>query len=158
MASTENVSEEVLTTLRKIMRAISLHSKKLVQQYGLTTPQILVLKEILKLGEITAGVLARNVNLSQATVTSILDRLEKRGHITRERSTVDKRKVIVRATRQGKEVFANAPKLLQEDFLSEFSKIEDWEQTLMLSALQRLAAMMNAKSLEAAPLLHGDDL
>ena len=75
MSNQLNKSDEVLKTLRRIIRVIDLHSKKLVQKYGLTGPQMLVLKELLSLNELPVSVLAKNVSLSHATVTSMLDRL-----------------------------------------------------------------------------------
>jgi DNA-binding MarR family transcriptional regulator len=104
-------------------------------------------------GEITAGVLAREVSLSQATVTSILDRLERKGLLVRERSADDKRKVMVSLTEEGGQALEKAPTLMQESFIKDFNRLEDWEQNLILSSLQRVAGMMNASDLDAAPLL-----
>ena len=39
------------------------------------------------------------------------------------------------------------------NFVEEFGKLQDWEQTLILSSLQRIATMMEAKEIEAAPIL-----
>ena len=102
------------------------------------------------------GQLARLIDLSHATVTSILDRLEKRGLVSRIRSTVDKRRVMVGITEAGNTVLAGAPPLLQEQFVEQFQRLSTWEQTLILSSLQRLAAMMNAQGLDASSTLIGE--
>jgi len=39
------------------------------------------------------------------------------------------------------------PSLLNEDFNQKFNKLEDWEQTLILSSIQRIASMMEAEKL-----------
>ena len=158
MSNQLNKSDEVLKTLRRIIRVIDLHSKKLVQKYGLTGPQMLVLKELLSLNELPVSVLAKNVSLSHATVTSMLDRLEKKGYIKRTRDHKDKRKIFVKATIMAEKVFETAPNLLQENFVEVFYKLEDWEQTLILSSLQRVASMMGAKKLDAAPILAVGDI
>lgn len=158
MDNLSNKSDEVLKTLRKIIRVIDLHSKKLVQKYGLTGPQMLVLKELLNLKELSVSLLAKNISLSNATVTSMLDRLEKKGYIQRIRDHRDKRKVFVKATAMAEKVFETAPNLLQENFVETFYKLEDWEQTLILSSLQRVAMMMGAKKLDAAPILAIGDI
>ena len=145
--------EEVLVSLRQIIRAIDLHSKHLERESGLTGPQLLIIKLIGTYGEVTSGVIAREASLSQATVTSILDRLERKGLLNRERSAQDKRKVMVSLTVDGKEALKNAPALMQESFIRIFNQLEDWEQSLVLSSLQRVADMMNATDLDAAPLL-----
>jgi len=148
----EDVSVEVLSSLRRIIRAIDLHSKRLMQKHGLTGPQLYVLKE---LGggrqEISVGTIALKVSISSATVTDIVARLEKRGLVQRVRSTADKRKVLVRATAEGENLLASAPPLLQEQFIAKFRQLEAWEETFILSALQRLVAMMEAEDVAAPP-------
>ena len=79
MARKRDISEEVLVTIRQIVRAIDLHSKKLAKTYGLTGPQLIVLQEIADRDVLTTGDLAKNISLSHATVTSIVDRLVARG-------------------------------------------------------------------------------
>ncbi|MFN3234176.1 MAG: MarR family winged helix-turn-helix transcriptional regulator [Gammaproteobacteria bacterium] len=146
-------SDELLISLRRIIRAISLHSKKLEQKYGLTGPQVLLLKEINLHANIPVSVLAKNVNLSKPTVTSILDRLEKKGYITRTKDLQDRRKVLVQAKANANKIFSKAPSLLQESFIENFNQLEEWEQSLMVSTLQRISSMMNAETIDAAPVL-----
>jgi len=145
--------EQVLMALRRITRAIDLHSRRLVQSHGLTGPQTLLLKSLLDGGEISVGTLAQRISLSQATVTDILNRLEKRGLVRRVRSETDKRRVHVKATEACDRLLENSPPLLQEQFAERFDMLEEWEQTLMLSTLQRVAAMMDARDLPVSPVL-----
>lgn len=144
---------DVLITLRRIIRAIDMRSRRLMQQAGFTGPQLLVLQALGQHEEMSAGELAREVNLSQGTITSILDRLEKRELIKRVRSDSDRRKVFVTLTDNGKEQLASAPTLLQEHFIERFSELKDWEQHQILASLQRLAEMMDAQNIDAAPVL-----
>ena len=155
--------DEVLVALRRVIRATDLRSKQLVKTAGLTTPQLLLLQSIRKKGEVSIGELASDISLSQATVTNILDRLEKRGIIYRERSNHDKRKVHAYLTEQGNEILKNAPTLLQENFIHQFGDLEEWEQTMIISSLERIAHMMGAEHIDASPVLdtgvldqHGD--
>jgi hypothetical protein len=57
------------------------------------------------------------------------------------------------ATEQARETLKGSPPLLQERFLDQFLALADWEQNLLLSSLQRIAAMMDAEHIEAAPVL-----
>src|SRR5690606_33271932 len=91
--------------------------------------------------------------LSQATITTILDRLEKRELIQRTRGSTDKRRVYARLTEAGSALLEKAPTPLQEEFIERFSELNDWEQSLILSSLQRVAAMMNAGDIDASPVL-----
>lgn len=146
-------SDYVMIALRKIIQAIDMNSKKLVKRVGLTGPQLVILQEISKLGEVTAGEIARAVSLSQATLTGILERMENRGLVSRRRSVNDKRRVMVSLTGKGKLVLDDAPPLMQEAFVEKFSSIEEWEQTMILSSLQRLVSIMDAKAIQVAPFL-----
>ena len=130
-----------------------MHSKRLEKESGLTGPQLLVLQQLTTHEELTAGVIAREISLSQPTVTSIIDRLERKGLLKRERNQHDKRKVMLSMTEAGRAAVAKAPALLQDSFVRTFNQLEDWEQTLILSSLQRVSDMMNAAELDAAPLL-----
>ncbi len=145
--------DQVLVALRQIIRAIDLHSKRLEKETGLTGPQLLVLQKVAAHGEQTAGVIAREISLSQPTVTSIIDRLERKGMLRRERNQLDKRKVTLSLTDTGRTTAQDAPTLLQESFIHAFNHLEEWEKTLILSSLQRVSVMMNASQLDAAPLI-----
>ncbi|MFM4805113.1 MarR family winged helix-turn-helix transcriptional regulator [Aeromonas bivalvium] len=145
--------DEVLIALRQIIRAIDMHSKRLIKEAGLTAPQLLLLKGINELGQISMRQLANHTNMSQATATTIMDRLESRQLVERVRSQTDKRKVHATLTEQGRQLLSNAPTPLQDHFIQRFQALEGWEQTLLLSSLQRISHMMNASNIDAAPVL-----
>ena len=146
-------SDALLVALRQINRAIDLHSKRLKKETGQTTPQLMVLKALEKNGRAKPSVIAKSVHLSHATVTSIADRLEKSKMVTREKSADDRRSVEIVLTDKGRDCIENAPEMLQEDFLVSFSRLESWEQSLLISSVQRIAVMMDADRLESAPIL-----
>jgi len=145
--------QEVLVALRRVIRATDLHSKHLSKTTGLTAPQMLLMQTIRDKGEVTIGELANEISLSQATVTTILDRLEKREFVYRERSKEDKRKVHAYLTDQATEVLKEAPIPLQEHFTRQFGDLQEWEQTMIISGLQRVAQMMDAQHIDASPVL-----
>lgn len=146
--------DEVLVAIRQIIRSIDLHSRKLNKSTGLTGPQLVIMQALEQVDENhTIRELSNMVNLSQATVTTILDRLEAKQLVVRQRSTIDKRKVHVLITDTGKELLSNSPTPLQEEFIQKFQAMEDWEQNLLLSSVQRIARMMNAEKLDASPFL-----
>ena len=152
----QTISQMVLETLRKINRAIGLRSRQLVKTVGLTVPQMIVLKEVVENGEAAIGHVAEEVSLSQATVTTIVDRLEARGLVVRRRGETDRRKVLIAATEAGKTIVSKNPAILQEEFTEAFRKLEHWEQTQILSSLQRVAVMMKAQQLPVTPILHDE--
>ncbi len=135
------------------MRAIDLHSKRLARDTGLTTPQLIVLQSVAATGRAKPSDVARNVHLSTATITSIVDRLVRDGLVSRERSLADRRSVEIVLTEQGQAKTRSAPELLQEEFLAAFLGLADWEKSLLVSSVQRIAEMMEAGAIDAAPIL-----
>jgi len=145
--------EELLISIRQVIRAIDLHSKRIAKETGLTTPQLLVLKSIDQRTGSMVKDIANDINLSSATVTTILDRLEARGLVLRVRSKTDKRRVEISLSDQGQMAILNAPKPLQSHFISRFEKLATWEQSQMVATMQRIASMMDAESIDASPML-----
>ncbi|MEZ8931762.1 MULTISPECIES: MarR family winged helix-turn-helix transcriptional regulator [unclassified Vibrio] len=145
--------DEILVAIRQIIRAIDLHSKKLSKEYGLTGPQLILMRAIQEMGNVTIKELSNQTNVSQATTTTIIDRLELNGYVQRIRSVADRRKVHANLTEKGQELLNNAPPPLQDNFVKKFQNLEAWEQSLLLSSMQRVSAMMNAEDIDAAPVL-----
>lgn len=149
----QTLTNEVLIALRRIIQAIDLYSRSLVKAHGITGPQLVILQELSRNREMSVGELAKAVSLGQATVTGILDRLEKRGLIVRRKTDYDKRKVFISPTEESDKIVAATPSALQQTFVRQFEKLQDWEKVMILSVLQRIVAMMDAKSIEAYPIL-----
>ncbi|GJL83765.1 MAG: MarR family transcriptional regulator [marine bacterium B5-7] len=157
-ASEQLLWQDVLVALRRIIRATDLQSKRMVKACGLTVPQVMVLRAIHSLGDVTVKRISGEVFLSQATVTTILDRLENKHLVERVRSQVDKRVVNARLTSAARTMLESVPPLLHERFIARFDALEDWEKNQILSALQRVAGMMDAQSIDASPFLDIDGL
>ena len=156
--SDSQTAQNVIVALRQIMRAVDMHSKKLERDYHLTGPQLIVLNEIIRSDQIPIGCLAKTVHLSNATITGIVDRLEKRGLVKRIRSTNDRRQVLIRTTEKGRDTLKDAPPPLQEQFMNRFEGLPSEEQNAILHSLEQTAAMMNAEDLDVGPILSGQPL
>jgi DNA-binding MarR family transcriptional regulator/GNAT superfamily N-acetyltransferase len=149
----QEIFDHVLVALRRIVRSIDLHSKKLVQTHRLTIPQVVLLREIQRRGRLSLSELAKHASLSNATVTGIIDRLEARNFVRRVRSETDRRQVFVEIVSDGTELMTAMPPLLQESFIQKLQELEKWEQAQILSSLERVAYLMNADEIEASPIL-----
>lgn len=147
------LSVQVLIQIRRIIRAIDLHSRRSLQRYGLSGPQLVVLRALHDLGEMPGGRLAEAVSLSHATLVGILRRLDALGLVQKRRSVRDRRRVPISLTDKGRALVADAPPLLQESFVERFNELEDWERSQILASLQRIVALMEAKEVEAGPFL-----
>lgn len=148
-----SIEDDILRSLRRITRAIDLHSKQLMAHCGLTGPQLVCLRTIGREPVLTVGQLARAVSLSQATVTGIVDRLVDRGLVRRRRSVTDRRSVSISITDAGRELIASAPSPLQERFSSRLEQLSEEDRRALSAALERIVQMMDGTEIDAAPLL-----
>jgi DNA-binding MarR family transcriptional regulator len=154
--ATEHTSNDILRALRRILRKISQHSRQLSREAGLTVPQLLCLRVIGEAEpeeEVTAAMVSQSVQLSPATVSRILDRLEKRQLILRERRSNDRRKVCLSLTEAGRQKVAELPTSLQEQFVTRMQSLPIEEQSQLQGTLERIVDMMEATELDAAPVL-----
>lgn len=147
------LEDEILRSIRRIVRAIEMYSQSLINQVGLTSPQLAVLKAVQRLDPATPTSIARDLRLSQPTVSGILERLSAKRLLQRETNNDDKRMRTYHLTEESTRLIQEAPPLLQEDFQQRLAQLQDWERSMLLSALQRVAGLMDAEGLEAQPIL-----
>jgi DNA-binding MarR family transcriptional regulator len=145
--------DDVLRALRRITRAIDLHSRYLATTFGLTGPQLVCLRVIGERGPLNASHLAREVSLSQGTITGIVDRLVTRQLVERERNSPDRRVVTVSITPAGKSLVEAAPSPLQERFVERLMQLSERERTTIAETLTQIVHLMDGDTLDAAPML-----
>ena len=145
--------EPALIALRQILRATEINSRALAKQCALNPSQLILMQIIANAKSATPSFLAKEASLSQATVTALIDKLEKRSFVRRRRDEIDKRRVHVEMTEQGLSILGNAPDSLQQRFESAFNKLESWEQSFLVAALERTVSLLDAEQLDAAPVL-----
>lgn len=151
-------AEATLVALRRILLATELHGKTLARASGVTPVQMRVLALIAADGQATAKSLSGQMRVAQATMTTLIDRLQAKGLVARTRSDTDRRQTILTLTQTGQTLAATAPDPLQDQFTARFDALEDWEQAMIVASLERVAHMLNAATLDAAPLLDLGDL
>jgi DNA-binding MarR family transcriptional regulator len=143
----------ILQSLRKIIRAVDIHSRKLADGHDITAPQLVCLLAVVEKETSTTKELAQRVHLSPCTVVGILDRLEKKGLVKRLRDTVDRRVVNVMATAAGRTLANNAPSPLQEGLADALKRLSEMEQATIALSLERIVDLMEARDIDAAPIL-----
>src|SRR5271169_6083334 len=86
-------------SLRELSRQLSLLNHRVGVRLDLRDPDLECLDLIAKYGPVSPSALARRAGLHPATMTGILDRLERGGWIDRGRDPADRRGVVVQAAR-----------------------------------------------------------
>jgi len=143
----------ILHALRRIIRSVDIYSRKLVAEHQITGPQLICLNSIVELGPVTATDLAYQVHLSASTVVRILDRLEDKGLILRQRQEDDRRRVHVTATITGHELSARAPYSDKHPLRNALKQLPVKEQEIVTDLLEQLVSLMDARELSASPVL-----
>lgn len=133
---------QIFQSLRRITRAIDVHSRKLKSQFKITAPQLVCLLAVANEGPLTATTIARRVFLSASTVVGILDRLEQRGLVRRIRDQRDRRLVRVSATAEGNQLALTAPPPLQDGLARALGQLTEGEQATIADSLSRIGDLM----------------
>lgn len=140
-------AEDDLKTLQKAMRRISraldLHSRRIDRAVGLTLPQLVVLALVRDMGEVTGRSISAAADLSPPTVVGILDKLEAKGLIERYRSAGDRRIVHTRLTEAGRAALFRAPSPIGEDFARAFARLPATRRTEILGAFDTVANLFD---------------
>lgn len=153
----EDLGLKILRDLRRITRAIDLNSKKLSSESNLTSPQVVSLLAVYQKGPLTVAEIANEVHLSSSTMVGIIDRLEAKNLLVRERSKTDRRQVLVGITDEGKKVAKASPAPLQEELLTSFTKLSDAQQKNLSKALELLAEMLHVNEYTDSADMDDDD-
>lgn len=147
---------QILRSLRRIIRAVDIYSRKLKSGHRLTAPQLICLLCVVEEGPTNATAISRSMFLSPSTVVGILDRLQARGLVSRERDNNDRRVVNVAASEEGVKLTKAAPSPLQDSLANALKQLPQLEQATIALSLKRIVDLMEAGHLEAAPILETD--
>lgn len=154
-AEAPDIPNEILRAIRRIIRGVSLQSKRLSKESGLTLQQIAVLRAIATApqNELSVAGISRRVQLSSPTVSGILDRLERAGLVRRERGSRDRRKVWLHLTDAGREKLGQTPAPLQDRFVRRIQELHPDQQRILLDSLETLVSFLEAEAIGASPFL-----
>ena len=158
MSNTDSGSDirynlRILRALRRITRNVALHSKQLAACSHITAPQLVCLLAVIESGPLTATAISREISVSPSTVVGILDRLEEKHLVQRERSREDRRTVFVTATDAGRQLAKDAPSPLQKTLADALSALPELEQATITLSLERIVDLMEARQSDPSPLL-----
>lgn len=141
-AAAQKDASDVIRSIRRIVQAMDVRSKRVARETGLTIPQIVVLNAVRDFEAATTAEISRVANISPPTTVTILEKLELRGLITRRRSTVDRRIVHTELTETGKAVLAEAPPLIHKRFFSGMAAMSTEDQASIIRAFHTVADLL----------------
>jgi DNA-binding MarR family transcriptional regulator len=107
----EKITQEQAVTqqLRIIFKAVQAHSKTVEKACGLSSAQLWMLYEVSEAPGVKVSQLAKTLAIHPSTCSNMLDKLEVKELISRDRSKTDQRSVHLFITDMGDELLKNAP-------------------------------------------------
>jgi MarR family transcriptional regulator, organic hydroperoxide resistance regulator len=140
---------EIVQGLRRIVKALHTYSQDVRNAYGLTGPQLWALKTLEAHGPMSAGRLAGALAVHQSSVSILVDRLEKRGLVRRNRGEHDHRVVQMELTKRGATLAADAPEAAQGRLLHALEGMPAARVRSIRRAIDRLVQAMEAGDVHA---------
>ncbi len=139
---------EVMQSLRRIFKAIQDYSQEVSRKFGITGPQLWALKTLSSNGSLSVGELSQRMYLHPSTISGVIDRLEKKKCVQRDRAKEDRRVVRVRLTPLGKNLARKAPNPIQGKMVYGLGKLKKDQLCAIYESLQRLVKIMEVENVK----------
>lgn len=139
----------IVQGLRRMVKALEIHSQDVQRAYGLSGPQLWAVKTLDVQGPMFAGELAEALVVHQSSLSALLDRLQARGLVRRERGRPDRRFVRVTLTKAGGMLAAAAPEPAQGRLLHGLASMPAASVRRIRRAVDALVGAMEATNVEA---------
>lgn len=108
-AETEVSVQSILKLFRIIFKSTTQHSHDVEQKLGIGGASLWALAEVAVAESLTVSGLAQTMSIHQSTASNLIEKLESRGYLVRQRSESDRRIVHLTLTSKGRETLAQAP-------------------------------------------------
>ncbi len=132
--------EELVSALGEAFRAAQntnqVFDQTVTRCLGINQTDLLAMDLLERKGRITAGELAREMGLTTGAVTSVVDRLERKGYAQRIRDEADRRRVLVELTQKAREEVGKIFGPLAEDWREYMSRRTTAELELILDFMR----------------------
>lgn len=150
---------EIMISVRKIVRAINLESKRVEKNFGISIPQLLTLKHLKEKPDYktTMRSLREFLSLNASTVTGIVSRLETKGYVARLPDPSDKRSTPIVLTSKGDDLIKKTNTSLHEKISKNLEALNDQEYEAIVDSFQTIINFLNIEDLDASPIITGGD-
>ena len=145
----------VIQKLRIVFKGVQAHSKKVEKLCGLSSAKLWMLHEIEGTSGIKVSQLAAALSIHPSTCSNMLDKLEEKRLIHRDRSKTDQRSVHLYITEEGRRHLGKAPPPTQGKLSKALSQLSPSQLSKLDSGLEALVDALHVEDDQAglAPLL-----
>ena len=141
-------TRDIIYAIRRLMQGSEHYTKELNKKFNVSAAQVNCLLALYENGPLPPSQLAKNMLVNSSTVTGIIDRLEFKGLVERQRISRDRRIITIRLTDEGKKLAENAPPPIQQKIISGLQKLSPQEIDQIVHALNSLTSMLDVQDLE----------
>ncbi len=134
---------QILKKMKKIMFLLKQNAEKEFKKVNLTEPQGMLIRCLAHNGDMKISDLSKRLDLSNSTVSGIVDRLEKNGFVNRERSKEDRRVVNISLNKNYKNSAKNYFKKIEEKLKNIMSQGSEEDLIDILNALEKLQNILS---------------
>lgn len=136
----------IIWYLRRLVQAGDLFSKELDRLHRVSQPQLSCVIALKEYGPLSLSKLAKYTLVNPSTITGIIDRLEQKGLVSRERSHADRRVVTIKLTEAGEDLAASAPPPIPSSIAKGLKRLSTEERQHIVRCLATLVAMLEEES------------
>jgi DNA-binding MarR family transcriptional regulator len=148
----EDVIKDIVHSIRRLVRAEYLDSQKMSKQFGLTGPQSLVVRLLIKKGALSSADLSRQMYVTPSNITGIIDRLEKKGLVQRIRKQGDRRVALITLTQSGQELGKTIPDPIEKKFINQLADLEPEHLQILAMTMNQILNLTEPKGAEETTL------
>ena len=148
----EDVIKDIVKSIRRLVRAENLDSQKMSKQFGLTGPQSLVLRLLIKKGALSSADLSRQMYVSPSNITGIIDRLEKKRLVERIRKQGDRRVALITLTRSGQKLGKTIPDPIEKKFINQLADLEPEHLQILAITMNQILNLTDTKGAQETTL------
>lgn len=156
MPSSPELVANIIDNIRRVFQVVYEHSKVVERETGLTGSQMWAIKVIAEASSIKPSELAKRMYLHPATVVGLIDRLVKKGLVSRTRSEEDRRIVEISLTESGKGLLAFSPEVTQGILARGLENLPQEKIVTVADGLQELVKILGAEELPPHLILSPD--
>ena len=144
------VAKNIVQDLRIVVRTIQAHSRWVEKQCGVSSVQLWAMWELFASPGQKVSDLSRVLSIHQSTASNMLDKLEQKDLIKRDRSGPDQRVVQLFLTKKGSQLLSGAPRPAQGAVQDALKSMSDEELRSLKSGLDALISHMTVSEEGAA--------
>lgn len=141
MGRNSTTTQKSLTCYTKLMRAaesVTARTSRHMAAANLTISQFGVLEALLHKGPLCQRDIAAKILRSTGNITMVIDNLEKRGLVRRERHRHDRRYLNIHLTDSGELLIKDVYAIVETAIVTEMSVLSDTEQELLGGLCKKL--------------------